>query len=79
MRVGNSSPRYSENRKNNPLVLSDTVAEPDKKVKYYLYQFKSKICSSLHYNEGNDYLFINRTQICKLTGLYNLTTYLLLI
>ena len=34
LRVGNSSPRYSENRKNNPLVLSDTVAEPDKKVKY---------------------------------------------
>lgn len=32
--VGNSSPRYSENRKNNPLVLSDSVAEPDKKVKY---------------------------------------------
>ena len=32
--VDNSSPRYSENRKNNPLVLSDSVAEPDKKVKY---------------------------------------------
>ena len=34
LRVGNSSPRYSENRKNNPLVLSDSVAEPDKKFKY---------------------------------------------
>ena len=32
--VDNSSPRYSENRKNNPLVLSDSVAEPDKNVKY---------------------------------------------
>lgn len=32
--VDNSSPRYSENRKNNPLVLSDSVAEPGKKVKY---------------------------------------------
>ena len=32
---------------------------------------KKKFCLSLHYNEGNSYLFVNGTEICKSKSKYS--------
>ena len=71
--VKNSPPRHSENCKNNFLVLeegprsgiSDSAAELEEMFSFNFTKSNTKLCLSLHYNDGESYLYVNKREICK--------------
>ena len=64
-KVGNNSPRLSENRKNTFLIsdegptncINDNVSESEKHLAIHSTKSRTKFCLSLHYNANNSYLF----------------------
>ena len=71
--VDNSSSCYTDNLKNDFLVLgegqtygiSGSFDSPEKKFSINICKVKTKFCLSLHYNNDNSYLFVNRKEIFK--------------
>ena len=71
-----SSSSHANNRKNNILVLgkdvtqgiSCTTISAEKMYSINFTVIRKKICSSLHYNGSNSYLFVNQIEICRITA-----------
>ena len=72
--VDNSSSSYTDNRKNNFLVLgkgrtdyiNDSVSAAEQKFIINFSKEKIKVCLILHYNHGNSYLFVKRKKSISL-------------
>ena len=68
-----SSSSYSDNRKNNFLILgggptygiNGSFGSPEKRFNINFTKSSSKFCLSLHYNADNNYLFVNGKEIFK--------------
>ena len=79
--VDNSSSFYTDNRKNNFLVLGErptddinnSTGAAEKKIKINFTKANTKFCLSLHCNGDESYLFINKTEICKFKAKGNIS------
>ena len=71
--VDNSSSSYSDNRKNNCLILdkgltfgiNGSFRAPEKEFDINSNKANTKFCLSLHYNDDNSYLFVHGKEIFK--------------
>ena len=71
-RVYNSSSSHTDNLKNNFLILGESTTLVSMEALVYKKKrdinsskVKSTFCLSLHYNSGNNYLFVNWKEICQ--------------
>ena len=79
--VDNTSSSYTDNRKNNFLVLGErptddinnSTGAAEKKIKINFTKANTKFCLSLHCNGDESYLFINKTEICRFKAKGNIS------
>ena len=75
LEVDNSSSCYSDNRKNNFLILGEgptfgingSFGSPEKKFYINLSKASTNFCLSLHYNHNINYFFVNGKEIFELS------------
>ena len=57
-------------------MINDSVGEPKKNFSIISKKSKTTFCLSLHYNGDAIYLYVNKTQIFKFTGIGHISPYL---
>ena len=81
--VDNSSSSHTDNRKNNFLVLGEgptsginnSIGAAEKKFSFNFSKANTKFCLSSHYNDDESYLYVNKTEICKIKANNNISWY----